>query len=143
MSFDEEWSAARATAAANVSMRLNQVPVEPGGGGGGGGGDLDLNQDHIGAIGSEAYKLHTRLLTDGKHASTSTTEAAGALTKEGFASGAALLKANTTWESQVKTLLAACANISNGLNYSLSSHAKDEQQLHADFTTSALDTYLK
>ncbi|UUU41791.1 hypothetical protein [Streptomyces sp. NBC_00162] len=140
MSFDEEWSAARATAAANVSMRLNQVPVDPGGGGG---GDLDLNQDHIGAIGSEAYKLHTRLQTDGKHAATSTAEAAGALTKENFASGAALLKANTLWESQVKTLVAACAIISNGLNYSLSSHAKDEQQLQADFTASAINSYLK
>ena len=141
MSFDEEWSAARATAAAHVSMRLNQAPADPGGGGGG--SDLELNQDHIGAIGSEAYKLHTRLQTDGKHAATSTAEAAGALTKENFASGAALLKVNTTWESQVKTLVAACANISNGLNYSLSSHAKDEQQLHADFTASAIDTYLK
>ncbi len=140
MSFDEEWSAARATAVANVSMRLNQAPVDPGGGGGGG---LDLNQDHIGAIGSEAYKLHSRLQTDGKHAATSTAEAAGALTKENFASGAALLKANTLWESQVKTLVAACANISNGLNYSLSSHAKDEEQLRADFTTSALNSYLK
>ncbi|MER6776946.1 MULTISPECIES: hypothetical protein [unclassified Streptomyces] len=141
MSFDEEWSAARATAAANVSMRLNHVPVEPGGGGGG--GDLELNQDHIGAIGTEAYKLHSRLQTDGKHAAAATGEAAGALTKESFASGAALLKLNTTWESQVKTLVAACANISNGLNYSVKSHAMDEQQLHADFTTSAIDKYLK
>lgn len=141
MSFDEEWSAARATAAANVSMRLNQAPSDPGGTGGSGG--LDLNQDHIGAIGSEAYKLHSRLQTDGKHAATSTSEAAGALTKENFASGAALLKANTLWESQVKTLVAACATISNGLNYSLSSHAKDEEQLRADFTASALNSYLK
>ncbi|MER5871350.1 hypothetical protein [Streptomyces sp. NPDC002044] len=140
MSFDEEWSAARATATAQVTMRLNQVAPEPGGGGG---GDLELNQDHIGAIGSEAYKLHARLQTDGKHAATATAEAAGALTKENFASGAALSTAQTTWESQVKTLVAACANISNGLNYSLSSHAKDEQRLHADFTTSALDSYLK
>lgn len=138
MSFDEEWSAARATAAANASMRLNHAPVEPGGD-----GDLELNQDHIGAIGSEAYKLHTRLQTDGKHAATATGEAAGALTKEGFGSGAALLKVNTMWESQVKTLVAACANISNGLNYSVKSHAMDEQQLHADFTTSAIDKYLK
>ncbi|MFE5808578.1 hypothetical protein [Streptomyces sp. NPDC056491] len=142
MSFDEEWSAARASASANVTMRLNQVPTDPGGGGSGG-GDLELNQDHIGAIGSEAYKLHTRLQTDGKHAATATAEAAGALTKEGFASGAALLKVSSAWESQVKTLVAACANISNGLNYSLSSHAKDEQQLHADFTASAIDKYLK
>lgn len=141
MSFDEEWSAARTTAAANVSMRLNHVPTEPGPGGGG--GDLELNQDHIGEVGSEAYKLHTRLSTDGKHAATATAEAAGALTRENFASGAALLKVNTRWESQLKTLVAACANISNGLNYSLSSHNKEEQQLHADFTSSKIDELLK
>ncbi|WP_405830340.1 hypothetical protein [Streptomyces sp. NBC_00105] len=61
-------------------MRLNQAPADPGGGGG---GDLELDQDHIGAIGSDAYKLHTRLQADGKHAATATTtEAAGALTEE-------------------------------------------------------------
>ncbi|MFD3697220.1 hypothetical protein ACFWUZ_13895 [Streptomyces sp. NPDC058646] len=139
MSFDEEWSAARASATANVSMRLNRVPADPGGGT----GDLELNQDHIGGIGSEAYKLHSRLQTDGKHAATATADAAGALSKEGFASGAALLKVNNLWESQVKTLVAACANISNGLNYSVRSHAKDEQHLVADFTSAAIDKYLK
>ncbi|MFE1830090.1 hypothetical protein [Streptomyces yangpuensis] len=145
MSFDEEWLAARAVADSNAAMRLNQAPGGPPGPGSPGGGapDLALDQDQIGAIGSEAYKLHTRLQTDGKHASTASGEAAAALIREGFASGAALAKANTLWEGQVKTLVAACANISNGLNYSLSSHAKDEQQLHADFTASAIDTYLK
>ncbi|MFF5705405.1 hypothetical protein ACFY7H_23320 [Streptomyces sp. NPDC012794] len=140
MSFEEEWSAARATAAANASMRLNQAPppAAPGGG-----ADLALNQDHIGAIGSEAYKLHSRLQTDGKHAATASAEAAGALSKAGFASGAALAKANSHWESQVKTLVAACAQISNGLNYSLTSHAREEQQLYAEFTTSKLAEYLK
>ncbi|MET9959104.1 hypothetical protein ABZ128_08460 [Streptomyces sp. NPDC006326] len=145
MSFDEEWSAARATAAANVSMRLNHVPADPGGSGSGGAGsgDLELNQDHIGAIGTEAYKLHSRLQTDGKHAATATSEAANALTKENFASGAALLKVNTRWESQLKTLIAACANISNGLNYSVASHAKEEKTLYAEFTASKIDGLLK
>lgn len=135
MSFDEEWSAARATATANASMRLNHAPTRS--------ADLELNQDHIGAIGSEAFKLHQRLSADGKHAATATAEAAGALSKENFASGAALLKVNSRWESQVKTLVAACANISNGLNYSLSSHRKEEKQLHAEFTSSKIDTLLK
>ncbi|MFD5146783.1 hypothetical protein [Streptomyces sp. NPDC058401] len=142
MSFDEEWSAARSTAAANVSTRLNSVPAAPGPDGGGG-ADLELDQDRIGEVGSEAYELHTRLSTDGRHAAASTAEAAGALTREGFASGAALLKVNTRWESQLKTLVAACANISNGLNYSLASHGKEEQQLHADFTASTMDELLK
>lgn len=79
MTFDEEWAAARTAAAANVSMRLNHVPADPGNGGG---GDLELNQDHIGAVGSEAFKLHERLFTDGKHAKVATAEAASALSKE-------------------------------------------------------------
>ncbi|ATZ26466.1 hypothetical protein SLAV_23285 [Streptomyces lavendulae subsp. lavendulae] len=137
MSFDEEWAAARTTAAASVSMRLNQAAP------GTGGQDLELNQDHIGAIGTEAHMLHSRLQTDGKHAAAATAEAAGALGKEGFASGAALTRLNSRWESQVKTLGAACAQISNGLNYSLSSHDKEEQRLYAEFTTSKLDEYLK
>ncbi|MFE3763872.1 hypothetical protein ACFXPI_19205 [Streptomyces sp. NPDC059104] len=136
MSFDEEWAAARTTAAANVSMRLNRAPAA-------GGQDLELNQDHIGAVGTEAHTLHSRLQADGKHAATATAEAAGALGKEGFASGAALTRLNSRWESQVKTLVSACAQISNGLNYSLSSHTKEEQQLYAEFTTSKLDEYLK
>ncbi|MFI5616925.1 hypothetical protein [Streptomyces sp. NPDC051567] len=138
MPFDEEWAAARATAAAQSSLRLNSAPAGPGGGS----GDLEIDQDQIGAVGSEAHRLHARLQTDGKHAATATTEAAGALTREGFASGAALLTAGTRWESQVKTLVAACANISNGLNYSVSAHSKDEQRLHAEFTTSRIDEYL-
>ncbi|MFD0378910.1 hypothetical protein [Streptomyces sp. NPDC127112] len=137
MSFDEEWATARATAAANAALRLDHAGSAPGT------PDLALNQDHIGAIGSEAHKLHSRLQTDGRHAATASTEAAGALSKEGFASGAALAKANSRWESQVKTLVAACAQISNGLNYSLSSHAKEEQQLYAEFTSSKIDEYLK
>ncbi|MFF2195186.1 hypothetical protein [Streptomyces sp. NPDC058157] len=141
MSFDEEWAAARATATANAFLRLNQASAAPAPGAGA--ADLALNQDHIGAVGSEAYRLHSRLQTDGKHAATASAEAAGALSREGFASGAALAKANLRWESQVKTLAAACAQISNGLNYSLSSHAKEEQQLYAEFTASKIDEYLK
>ncbi|MEU6313894.1 hypothetical protein [Streptomyces sp. NPDC047014] len=143
MSFDEEWSAARATARSHAALRLNQAPAAPGPGSGPGAADLALPQDRIGAIGSEAYALHHRLQTDARHAATATSEAAAALTKEGFAAGAALLTAHTRWESQVKTLVAACANISNGLSYSLQSHAKDEAQLHADLTASAVDSYLK
>ncbi|MFB6521993.1 hypothetical protein [Streptomyces sp. NPDC056401] len=67
------------------------MPAAPGPGGGS--ADLELNQDHIGEAGSEACMLPTRLSTDGKHAAASTAEGAGALTREGFASGAALLKA--------------------------------------------------
>ncbi|MFH7599547.1 hypothetical protein WDV06_31265 [Streptomyces racemochromogenes] len=137
MSFEQEWAAARATAEAKAALRLDHAPAA-----GGATADLALNQDHIGAVGSEAYALHHRLQTDGRHAATASAEAATALAREGFASGAALAKANGRWESQVKTLVAACAQISNGLDYSLSSHAKEEQRLYAEFTSSKIDQYL-
>ncbi|MEU6867072.1 hypothetical protein ABZ924_28115 [Streptomyces sp. NPDC046876] len=128
MSFDEEWSLARANARPAV--------------GGFATADLEFNQDHIGAVGTEAFHLHGRLHTDGRHAAKATAEAAAALTNEGFASGPALHQAQSRWESQLQTLLAACANISNGLDYSLSSHAKEEHELYAAFTASKLDQLL-
>ncbi|MEV8533515.1 hypothetical protein [Streptomyces sp. NPDC051211] len=142
MSFDEEWSTARAAAAANVGTRLNQLPADPGGGGGGN-EDLLVNQDHIGAIGHDAYVLHDRLFRDGKHAKTATAEAGNQLKGEGFASGAALLTVHDRWDSQLKTLLAGCAHISNTLNYSINSLGKQDAQIHAAFTQSKVDEYLK
>ncbi|MFD8147968.1 hypothetical protein [Streptomyces sp. NPDC059708] len=138
MSFEEEWSAARAAA----TLRLDHTPASTRATGAAG-ADLALDQDHIGAVGSEAYRLHARLQTDGRHAATASAEAAGALAREGFACGSALARANGRWETQVKTLVAACAQISNGLDYSLSSHAKEEQRLYAEFTSSKIDEYLR
>ncbi|MEW2417758.1 hypothetical protein AB0953_29125 [Streptomyces sp. NPDC046866] len=128
MSFDEEWSLARASARPAV--------------GGFATADLEFNQDHVGAIGTEAFHLHGRLTTDGRHAARATTEAATALAAEGFASGAALHSLQSRWESRLQALVAACANISNGLDYSLSSHAKEEHELYAAFTASKLDRLL-
>ncbi|QES48476.1 hypothetical protein DEJ50_12260 [Streptomyces venezuelae] len=142
MSFDEEWSTARAAAAANVGTRLNQLPADPGGAGGGN-EDLLLNQDHIGAIGHDAHVLHSRLSRDGAHAKTATAEAGTQLKGEAFASGAALLTAQERWDSQLKTLLAGCAHISNSLNYSVNSMGKQDAQIHAAFTQSKVDEYLK
>ncbi|MFJ6796455.1 hypothetical protein [Streptomyces sp. NPDC091268] len=137
MSFDEEWSAARARA----GTRASTAPSGPGSASAS--ADLELDQDHIGAVGSEAYKLHARLSTDGRHAATATAEAANALSREHFASGPALLKVHSRWAAQLKTLVAACAHISNGLDYSLSSHDREERELAAAFTASKIETLLR
>ncbi|SED27574.1 hypothetical protein [Streptomyces sp. TLI_105] len=108
-------------------MRLNQVAPEPGGGGGGG-ADLSVDQDKLGAIGSAAYALHGRLVKDGNHARTSTTEAGTALAGHGFLTGSALTTVQETWSSQLNTLLDACADISNHLDYSAASHAEEAQR---------------
>ncbi|WP_328944443.1 hypothetical protein OG259_25930 [Streptomyces sp. NBC_00250] len=89
MSFEQEWATVRSTSTAEVSMRLNQVAPEPGGGGGGN-ADLSVDQDKLGAIGSAAYALHGRLVKDGNHARTNTTEAATGMSSHGFLTGSAM-----------------------------------------------------
>ncbi|WP_369144500.1 hypothetical protein [Streptomyces sp. R44] len=141
MSFETEWASVRATSTTNVSMRLNQVAPEPGGGGGS--ADLSVDQDKLGAIGSAAYALHGRLAKDGNHARTSTTEAATQLKSHDFLTGSAMAAVQETWDEQLKTLLDACANISNHLDYSAASHAKEEQDITAALTASQIDQYFK
>ncbi|MEU2231841.1 hypothetical protein [Streptomyces vietnamensis] len=141
MSFEDEWASVRSTSTANVSMRLNQVAPEPGGGGGS--ADLSVDQDKLGAIGSAAYALHGRLAKDGNHARTSTTEAGTGLSSHGFLTGSALSTVQETWSSQLNTLLDACANISNHLDYSAASHAKEEADIAAALSTSKINEYLK
>jgi hypothetical protein len=141
MSFDAEWASARTHALADVGMRLNQVPSDPGGGSGS--ADLSVNQDKLGAIGSAAYALHGRLLKDGNHARTSTSEAATGMSTNGFRTGAAMATVEETWRSQLSTLLDACANISNHLDYSAASHAEEEADIKAALAASKIDKYLK
>lgn len=140
MSFEQEWATARSTAGAPVSMRLNQASAGPGGSTK---ADLGVDQDRLGAIGSAAYALHGRLVKDGNHARTQTTEAATGLKANGFRTGSALAEVYTTWSSQLATLLDACANISNHLDYSAASHAKEEEDIRAALAASKISEYLK
>ncbi|MGW6456598.1 hypothetical protein ACWF94_11860 [Streptomyces sp. NPDC055078] len=141
MSFDEEWATARADASAGVSMRLNKL-LDPGGGGGSAPppveGDLKVTQADLAAIGDEAYKLYTRLDTDGDHAKQNSYAAAGSL-KPDFALGGALATVTDKWNEQVNTLLEACAHISNHLDYSQKAHAGDEVYIATRFKFAELD----
>ncbi|OKK07598.1 hypothetical protein AMK26_00415 [Streptomyces sp. CB03234] len=139
MSFDEEWASARASAAETVGTRLNQV----GGAGGSSNVDLAVNQDKLGWIGHAAYELHSRLRSDGNHARASTSEAATMMTVNGFQTGAAMRTVHDTWNSQLNTLLDACAHISNHLDYSASSQAKVDQDIAASLSVSKINEYLQ
>lgn len=143
MSFDEEWAGLREAAAQRNSMRLNSLPAD-GGGGGGGAADLVVNRDDLGRIGNDAYGLRVRLSKDGDHARTTTHDAAIALTNSQFTSGSALLKVNDRWSTHLRTLLDACARISNHLDYTKAAHSKDEVKIEGDLTSvSKLSEYLK
>lgn len=138
MSFDEEWAQLRDAAAQRHSMRLNSLPAE------GGGGNLVVNRDDLGRIGNDAYELRGRLSKDGDEARPATHDAAIALTNGQFTSGSALLKVNDRWQTHVKTLLDACARISNHLDFTKAQHAKDEVKIEGDIAPiSALSDYMK
>ena len=141
MTFDEEWAAARAGASDTVGMRLNHTD---GGGGSGSGADLAVNQDDLGAVGHDAYNLYNKLSREGDHARPSTFNAAIALTNGNFVSGSELLKMHDRWNTQLRTLLDACGQISNHLDYSKAGHANNDADILGKFTAvSKLDEYFK
>jgi hypothetical protein len=134
----DEWEQLKAQAAERRSthMQLNQLPAE---GGGGGGGDLVVRQDDLGAVGHDAYLLYDDLRKEadiatagaGKDGAGSTAQAAAALKSHHFETGAALDRTVEIWSSQLKSVLQACAHISNHLDYSQKRHADDDAQIAA------------
>ncbi|MFJ6810561.1 hypothetical protein ACIQRK_31930 [Streptomyces anulatus] len=121
MSFEEEWGALKAAA-----MRLNQVGGS-GGSGPKGSADYVVNDDELGGIGSAAFKLFNGLEPTGKHAKAASETAGTSLKGDGFDTGAAFTEVIETWDKQVKTLLQACAHISNHLDYTKASRKKDDE----------------
>ncbi|MES4889147.1 hypothetical protein [Streptomyces sp. NPDC096012] len=153
----DEWEQLKRQAAEEKSpqMRLNHLADV----GNGSGKDLVVYQDDLGAIGHEAYRLHDSLRSQadidgmgaGPRGNGSTTQAADELKGQGFAMGSALSQTVRTWTDQVDTLLQACANISNHLNYSRKTHTHDDAVIAASMKqadgsavpTSALNKYFK
>ncbi|MBB5934632.1 hypothetical protein [Streptomyces zagrosensis] len=131
MSFQQEWGQIRSEAA--TGTRLNSAD------GGTSGGDADrlvVYQEDLGKVGHEAFQLHSRLkkagdITRGAAGDGSTVKAASTLSAHGFTMGDALTTTATTWDDQVKTLLQACAHISNHLDYSKKSHTHEDEKIAA------------
>jgi hypothetical protein len=156
----DEWEQLKAESAGRSSthMQLNQLAADGGeGGGGGAGGNLVVNQDDLGAVGHDAHTLFedlrtgtdiAGLYTDGSGA---TMQAATSLKSHGFQMGGALELTVEIWTSQAKTVLQACAHISNHLDYSKKRHAQDDAEIaalvrHRDgsaASVSELSKYLK
>lgn len=133
----DEWEQLKSQAAERQSthMRLNQLA--PDGDGGGGSGDLVVHQDDLGAVGHEAHILYDDIHAGadiagagaGKDGAGSTAQAATALKSHGFETGGALEKTVEVWTSQVKSVLQACAHISDHLDYSKKRHSEDDAQI--------------
>ncbi|MFE7277468.1 hypothetical protein [Streptomyces sp. NPDC057623] len=126
----EEWEQLKAAATERHStqMQLNQLPVDPGGGGGTQ-GDLVVGHADLEAVGKAAHALFEDFTTYSGHARVASTAAAGGLKGEGFALGAALAHVTERWSEQSKTLLDACAHISNHLRYTKNLHAAGDSYI--------------
>ncbi|MFD3907925.1 hypothetical protein ACF07U_34475 [Streptomyces californicus] len=122
MSFEQEWGELKAAAA----MRLNQAPGS-GGSGPKGSGDYVVKDDELGNIGHAAFNLFNGLEPTGKHAKAVSETAGKSLTGDGFDTGAAFTEVIEAWGKQVKTLLQACAHISNHLDYTKASRKSDDE----------------
>ncbi|UUN27154.1 hypothetical protein [Streptomyces sp. FIT100] len=136
MSFDEEWTSARAAATANVGMRLNQV--DGGSSSGGGASDYKVTSPDLKAIGNEAQELYHWFEVDAFHAGAQTDTAATSLDQDGFQTGSALWTLWDTWRTQSETLLSACAHIHNHLEDTVISHANHEEVLVTNFSMSEI-----
>ncbi|MFE1197609.1 hypothetical protein ACFW6E_33410 [Streptomyces olivaceoviridis] len=122
----EEWDQLKAQAADRHStrMQLNQYPADQGGGGTQ--GDLVVGHRDLEEVGKAAHELFDRFTTYSGHARVASEAAAGGLKGEGFALGGALEHVTQRWSEQTKTLLDACAHISNHLRYTKNQHDADD-----------------
>ncbi|MFF7438951.1 hypothetical protein [Streptomyces sp. NPDC008122] len=116
-------------------MRLNKADSTGGSTPAKGTGDYVVEDDDLGDIGHAAHGLFSGLESGGKHASAASETAGTSLKGDGFDSGAALTEVNGTWETQVKTLLQACAHISNHLNYTKKSNKAEDDWIAAQLRT--------
>jgi hypothetical protein len=136
VSFEEEWSELRARAAQGqgAQMRLNHVDDGSGGQGAPRSGgstqpDLSVKTDELGRIGHDAFLLYDRIMSDGGWAQLTTLRASTDLTEGHLQTGTALSQADEAWQTKLGTLQEACAHISNHLDFSAKSHAKDDADL--------------
>ncbi|MEW2513443.1 hypothetical protein [Streptomyces sp. NPDC046870] len=142
----DEWEQLKAEAAQGQSahMQLNHVD----GGGGTYGpyvlpsktGDLKVGHGDLVKIGSAAHRLYDQLWDKARVATPSSDSAAGDLSKQGFALGAGLQHVSNRWEEQLKSLMDACAQISNHMQVTKTVHANDESYIQRQMSSiDALD----
>ncbi|WP_018492169.1 MULTISPECIES: hypothetical protein [unclassified Streptomyces] len=98
-----------------------------------------VHQDDLGAVGSEAFRVHGALRKRADLAGAgadksgvgTTARAAAELQGRNFSAGSELYTTLEVWTSQVKTVLQMCAHISNHLDYSKKSAVNDEVEIAA------------
>ncbi|MFI2206874.1 hypothetical protein ACH47Z_40425 [Streptomyces sp. NPDC020192] len=142
----DEWEQLKADAQSRqqggaTHMRLNQLPDGPGGGSAAlpsQTGDLKVTQHDLAKIGSEAHTLYNHLWDKARLSNTSVDSAASDLTTQGFALGAGLQHVSNQWDTQLNSLMDACAQISNHMQVTKKIHAGDDAYFQRQM--SSIDT---
>ncbi|MET8981987.1 hypothetical protein ABZX85_40975 [Streptomyces sp. NPDC004539] len=92
-------------------------------------GVLKVSQKDLAAIGKSAHTLFNDLYDKARVAGPSSDSAAKDLTEQGFALGAGLQHVSTRWTAQLKSLMDACAHISNHMHVTKKLHADDDDYI--------------
>lgn len=101
-------------------------------------GDLEVDQQDLAAVGDSAFKLFEDLGHYGRDAWSSSQTAAKDLTKQEFELGGGLDRVQERWEKQLRSLLDACAHISNHLDFTKKAHAGDEYYIASTISSIAI-----
>ncbi|MET7484778.1 hypothetical protein [Streptomyces sp. NPDC005538] len=123
----DEWEQLKAGAAARgpARMQLNHL-ADAGGNTGGSYGDLKVGHSDLTKIGQQAHELYDQLWDKARVSLPTTESAAGNLSKQGFTLGNGLKHVAQRWDEQLKSLLDACAQISNHMQVTKKIHAGDD-----------------
>lgn len=129
----DEWEQLKADAVGRQSSRMQLNQLDPGGGGSmalpSQTGDLKVGHSDLTKIGSQAHGLYDDLWNKARVAIPSSDKAAGDLSGQGFALGGGLKHVSKRWDEQLKSLMDACAHISNHMQVTKKVHAGDEHYI--------------
>ncbi|WP_318214676.1 hypothetical protein [Streptomyces sp. SCL15-6] len=135
-----EWEQLKADALqrqqSSAHMQLNQVdggaPSRPSSY-----GDLAVPNDGLTKIGTAAFELYNQLWDKARVAVPTSDSAATDLSKQGFAIGAGLKHVSNRWDEQLKSLMDACAQISNHMRVTKKLHDGDEGYIQRQMSSIA------
>jgi hypothetical protein len=139
----DEWeqlkSQAQTRSGGPAGTQIDQLAPDSGGGAAlpASTGDLKVTQHDLTKIGSQAHTLYDNLWDRARLDGTSVDAAANDLTTQGFALGAGLTHVSNRWDEQLKSLLDACAQISNHMQVTKKIHAGDEAYIQREMSSIA------
>jgi hypothetical protein len=137
----DEWEQLKAQAAERRSAQMQLNQLDPGDGPPGIAGrpsrygDLKVPNASLTKISKSAHALYNELWDKARVVAPTSGSAAGDLSNQGFALGAGLQHVSNRWEQQLKSLMDACAQITNHLQVSKRIHAGDDHYIRRQMSS--------